>query len=42
MATEQQYSCGENTYYVVHRNVRLFVERRRGYPAGNLWRKWMI
>ncbi len=33
MATEQQYSCGENTYYVVHRNGRLFVEKASWVPS---------
>jgi hypothetical protein len=33
MATEQQYSCGENTYYVVHRSGRLFVEKASWVPS---------
>jgi len=33
MATEQQYSCGKNTYYVVNRNGRLFVEKMSWVPS---------
>jgi hypothetical protein len=33
MATEQQYSCGGNTHYVVHRNGRLFVEKASWVPG---------